>query len=658
MKQTLGLTGLTINAMALIAPGAFLWLTYQEQCLYGAPMAGCAMWFGLLAALCLCFATAISYSELSRLYPGAGSSYYYAEQAFLSKSTHYRFARVAKFLTGWASHLYYWVYPGLMVGVTAILAGYLAGVLMPDTFSGTYNSPLFMVLFSIVFALGVGYIAFRGVNGSTAVNVAINVVQIAALITFTLIAIGYRLHHPTGSVGYHLSGGSPIAYNVDQVNQLDDKGKPVQDAWADNSPKTDDKGAPVYKTQDRTVTADDLDKTKNKDAVILASLTAMGLGVGDPYPAFQKDDAGKLKLDKDSHAIADPFVLSYKAEDCVTGKGDTKDPKTFNMHPNAVSVIVPHGFSFMTVQACIAILLLVGFESVTSLGEEAKNPKKDIGRAVLLSLAIQGAFCYMFEYFGANYFLNSGYTVANAGASSAPIGDMMVIVGTWLFGSAAAGKAFMLVQAFTVFLALIGTTLACINTGARVTYAMGRDEEVPAHFGLLHGRTLSPHRSIWTLTFLSIAIAIITVSVYLGAQGTDLAPLDKHNIWYSFGIFSPHAYTWLPNTLLIITLVSNFGTFTLYMLTNIVAIIAFKEHHSFSGFKHMFIPVFGLLANLGCMMFYLIGPFQVAGMSWHESYIALGVAALWGIYGAFYFVASSKKKGRDILLSGKPIVAT
>jgi hypothetical protein len=28
-RATLGLTGLTINAMALIAPGAFLWLTYQ-----------------------------------------------------------------------------------------------------------------------------------------------------------------------------------------------------------------------------------------------------------------------------------------------------------------------------------------------------------------------------------------------------------------------------------------------------------------------------------------------------------------------------------------------------------------------------------------------------------------------------------------------------
>jgi hypothetical protein len=39
-KETLGLTGLTVNAMALIEPGAFLWLTHGEQCLYGRPIAG------------------------------------------------------------------------------------------------------------------------------------------------------------------------------------------------------------------------------------------------------------------------------------------------------------------------------------------------------------------------------------------------------------------------------------------------------------------------------------------------------------------------------------------------------------------------------------------------------------------------------------------
>ena len=645
---TLGLTGLTINAMALIAPGAFLWLTYQEQALYGAPMAGCAMWFGLFAALMLCFATAVSYAELSKLYPGAGSSYYFAEQAFLSKTHAYKFARVIKFFTGWASHLYYWVYPGLMVGVTAILAGYLANQFWPDTFSGTYNSPLFMWIFCAVFALLVGYIAYRGVNGSTAVNMAINVIQITALIVFTIIAIAYRMQHPQDSVGYHLSNGTPVNYQVDQVNQTDDKGKPIQDSWADNSPKVDDKGQPIYKTQDRQVTKDDLaDKSLN--------LAALGLAEGDPYPLLQKDASGKATLDKDGKPVPVPFTLSYKPEDAVSGKpGDAKDPQTFNLHTSASSVLAPHGFSFVFIQACIAILLLVGFESVTSLGEEARDPKRHIPYAVLLSLAIQGAFCYLFEYFGANFFLNSGYTISSAGASGAPLGDMMVIVGTWLFGTYSAGRAFMLIEAFTVFLALIGTTLSCINTGARVTYAMGRDEEVPSHFGLLHGKTLSPYRSIWTLSILSIFIGILTTTIYLGAQGTDLAPLDKHNFWYSFGIFSPHAYTWLPNSLVIITLISNFGTFLLYMTTCIVAIVAFKEHHSFNGIKHMVIPVFGLLANLCCMLFYLVGPFSVSGMSWHEPYIALAVVGAWGLYGVFYFMKSSKAKGREALLTSKP----
>ena len=654
-KATLGLTGLTVNAMALIAPGAFLWLTFQMQSLYGAPMAGSAMWFGILAALLLCFATAISYAELSKLFPGAGSSYLYAEQAFLSKTKAYRFARVAKFFTGWASHLYYWVYPGCMVGVTAILAGYLASQFWPNTFSGTYNSPLFMFLFCIVFALGVGYIAFRGVNGSTGVNVAINIIQISALIVFSIMAIGYRASHPQGAQAIHLSNGTAVNYNVAQVNVVDDKGKPVQDSWADNAPKTDDKGQPVYKQQDRQVAKDDLDKAKNTDVAVLGALTAMGLGEGDPYPVWQKDDAGKLKLGKEGRAIAEPFTISYKADEAITGKpGDAKDPQTFNFHASAGSVIAPHGFSFMFIQACIAILILVGFESVTAMGEEAKNARRDIPRAVLLSLVIQGAICYLFEYFAANYFLNSGYTIPNAGASGAPLGDMMVIVGTWLFGSASAGRAFMLVQAATVFLALVGTTLSCINTGARVTYAMGRDEEMPSHFGLVHGRTLSPHRAIWTLVAISIVIGILSVTVYLGEQSSPLATLDKHNFWYSFGIFSPAAYTKLPNTLVIVTLVSNFGTFLLYMTTCLIAMVAFKEHHSFNGFKHVFIPIFGLLANLVCMLFYLIGPFVVSGMSWKEPYIALAVAGCWGLYGLYYFKKRSSYVGKPMFLSEKP----
>lgn len=648
---TLGLTGLTMNAMALIAPGAFLWLTFQIQSLYGAPLAGCAMWFGIALALLLCLATAYSYAELSKIYPGAGSSYLYAEQAFASKTHAFKFARIAKFFTGWASHLYYWVYPGCMVGVTAILSGYLLNQLFPDTFSGTYNSPLFMIGFCVVFALGVAYIAYRGVSGTTGVNTAINVIQITALLVFTVIAISYRLKHKQDSVGWHLSNGTAVTYQVDTTPVLDDKGKPVQDVFADASPKVDDKGQPVYKTADRAVTKDDL---ANKDVPLPSDLA-----VGDPYPVFQKDAAGKLTL-QDGHAVPVSFTVSYLPADAVSGTaGDAKNPLTFNFHQSATSVVAPHSFNFIFIQACIAILILVGFESVTAMGEEARNAKRDVPRAVLLSLLVQGCFCYFLEYFAANYFMHNGYTLPMAAASSAPIGDQMVLVGSWLFGSYRWGWWFMMIQASTVFLALIGTTLSCLSTGARVTYAMGREGEVGTHFGLLHGRTGSPHRAIWTLAFLSAVLGIATVSIYLGAQSAAPAALDPkyHNIWYSFGIFPPAAYTWLPNTLVIITLISNFGTFLLYMTTCLITIVAFREHDAFHGFKHIVIPVFGLLANLACMLFYLVGPFLVSGMSWHEPYIALGVAALWGAYGLVYFLSSSKKQGKEIILSNKPVTA-
>ena len=123
MQATLGLTGLTSNAMALIAPGAFLWLTFYIQAtagVAGQPSTAPAMWMGIFAALILCLATAVAYAEISKLYPGTGSSYYYAEQAMLSKNKAFKYARIAKFIVGWGSHLYYWVYPGVMVAVTGI----------------------------------------------------------------------------------------------------------------------------------------------------------------------------------------------------------------------------------------------------------------------------------------------------------------------------------------------------------------------------------------------------------------------------------------------------------------------------------------------------------------------------------------------------------
>src|SRR5271168_3639883 len=189
MQATLGLTGLTMNAMALIAPGAFLWLTFGIQANTGAT--GSAMWAGILLALLLCLATAVCYAEMAKLYPGTGSSYYFAEQSFLNHDKMWRYARISKFIVGWGSHLYYWVYPGVMVAVTGVFCGYITGTLWPNFMSATNPGPMFMMAVAIVFSFAVAYIAHRGVNGSTAVSIAINVIQISALLVFAVMAFSY-----------------------------------------------------------------------------------------------------------------------------------------------------------------------------------------------------------------------------------------------------------------------------------------------------------------------------------------------------------------------------------------------------------------------------------------------------------------------------------
>src|SRR5450631_2453589 len=196
MTPTLGLTGLTMNAMALIAPGAFLWLTFYIQATTG--VTGPAMWMGIVLALLLCLATAICYAEMAKLYPGTGSSYYFAEQSFLNHDKAWRYARLSKFIVGWGSHLYYWIYPGVMVGVMGVLCGYLAGTLWPNFMSASNPGPIFMALIAVVFSFAVAWIANRGVNGSTSINIAINVIQISALLIFSVMALSYRSNHPPG----------------------------------------------------------------------------------------------------------------------------------------------------------------------------------------------------------------------------------------------------------------------------------------------------------------------------------------------------------------------------------------------------------------------------------------------------------------------------
>src|SRR5260370_2761735 len=96
--------------------------------------------------------------------------------------------------------------------------------------------------------------------------------------------------------------------------------------------------------------------------------------------------------------------------------------------------------------------------------------------------------------------------------------------------------------AATVVIAVIGTALSCLNTGVRVTYAMGKDTELPVIFGFLHGKYRTPHVGVIVLTVFSAVIG-------------GYAVLNADN-------------------LLQVTLFSNIGTFLLYGMTCLVCTLA------------------------------------------------------------------------------------
>lgn len=508
VKPTLGLTGVTVNAMALIAPGAFLWITYQLQAAGTAPNGASVasdIWAGIGFALILAFLTAISYAQLAKLYPeaGFGSCYYFAEKAFLDRenSAHHRWARLAKIVTGWAAHLFYWVYPGVMVAMMATLIGYIYAQA-----TGAALSTTALTVIAVLFALLTGYIAYRGVTGSTVTSFLINVIQLITLVGFSIAAIAYRVMNPQKAASWAFSGG-----------------------W---------------------------------------------------------------------------------------------------------DVIRPHSLEGVLIQSTLAILILVGFESCTAFAAEAKNPKRDIPRAVILSLVIQGLFAYLLEYFAAGFMIseklvattasgNATATVtgmAAAAASSAPMGDMAILLGNSVLGGI--GFGLMISIAVTVGLAILGTTLSCMNTAVRVSYAMAQDREMPEILNAMHGRFATPHRMLWVLVGVSCLIAAVGVRSVVGLTGIALA--------------------------------SNFGTFVLYGLTCVWTIVAFAKRQDFSVVKHGIVPALGLLANLAMLgaIIYLYVSGNADARS--EAYICFAIAGAWALTSFAYVVANSRRTGRALIGAPAP----
>jgi amino acid transporter len=185
------------------------------------------------------------------------------------------------------------------------------------------------------------------------------------------------------------------------------------------------------------------------------------------------------------------------------------------------------------------------------------------------------------------------------------------------------GVALTLILAVSVLVALIGTTLACLNTGVRITYVMGRDKEVPGLLGMLHFRHATPHYGV---------IALTLVSAILGGY----AVLSADN-------------------LLQITLASNTGTFLVYGMTNGLVLVAFGGRHRRNILKHVIIPVAGLVANIGMLAAVVFMSISSGGSTQTDTLIALAIVGVWVVIGAVWLLANSAASKKSLLVAPQTV---
>ena len=167
----------------------------------------------------------------------------------------------------------------------------------------------------------------------------------------------------------------------------------------------------------------------------------------------------------------------------------------------------------------VAVFSLVGFESSTAFGEEAKDPLKTIPRTIIWSLVLTGLFfifvCYV-EVQGV-----AGYK-DTLDKVDAPLNLLSTMYGVpFLSPILSAGAMFS-------FFAL---ALSCMNAGARVMFTMGRHEFFPKSTSAAHTKFATPHVA---LAVMAIAMFVVVI---VSKYAMQLEVLDEFNDAGTMGAF-------------------------------------------------------------------------------------------------------------------------
>ncbi|RKQ93028.1 amino acid/polyamine/organocation transporter (APC superfamily) [Solirubrobacter pauli] len=142
------------------------------------------------------------------------------------------------------------------------------------------------------------------------------------------------------------------------------------------------------------------------------------------------------------------------------------------------------------------VFALLGFEQATQLGGEARNPGRDLPRAVILSILI-GAGIYtllQLAFIGSldpKLLLTHDWTALGAGSADPAI--VALNAGPFYAIASVAGLAWL---AFLLRLDAVvspfGSGLIYLTTSARISHALSRNGYIPEPFERTHRRTLVP----------------------------------------------------------------------------------------------------------------------------------------------------------------------
>jgi APA family basic amino acid/polyamine antiporter len=156
--------------------------------------------------------------------------------------------------------------------------------------------------------------------------------------------------------------------------------------------------------------------------------------------------------------------------------------KPANWHPFA-----PSGFAGVVTGGAIIFFTYIGFDSVSTAAEEARDPQKDIPFGIIASLIV----CTIL-YVGVAIVLLGMMrysTFASGDAANAPVAYALAQLGTSRF--------FQSVIIIGALMGMISSLLVFQYGQTRIWFAMSRDGLLPKIFSAVHARFKTPHWSTW-----------------------------------------------------------------------------------------------------------------------------------------------------------------